>query len=273
MSTTPSTSSSSSSLYEPLLKNATKELASIYILGDENNAADPDDNAACDHNETEDRQSNNDNNSNAVALDWYKSSRIDYRGFIFVIHVKYGLLMLHCTRKKSKPPHYQCPGGHIDNIEFENATKQVLMKMTMMNAKSKKEVEAGAAAEAEKDATITPSNDEKQRIIYLACRAGAARELYEETNIDIRDEVILNERLLPVDLLKKNKKQVCWPNEHKDRFFFVLQVTDEDFYKNNTGIGGGGGIIQRAQGEIGKELKVCSVVGAHVVVCCSFILN
>ena len=262
MSTTPSTSSSSSSLYEPLLKNATKELASRYILGVENNAADPDDNTAGDHNETEDRQSNNDNNSNAVALDWYKSSRIDYRGFIFIIHVKYGLLMLHCTRKKSKPPHYQCPGGHIDNIEFENATKHV-MKMTMANKQN--EVAAETAT--------TPSNDEKQRIIYLACRAGAARELYEETNIDIRDEVVLNERLLPVDLLKKNKKQVCWPNEHKDRFFFVLQVTDEDFYKNNTGIGGGGGIIQRAQGEIGKELKVCSVVGAHVVVCCSFILN
>ena len=47
--------------------------------------------------------------------------RIDYRGFIFVVHEQYGLLLLHCTRKVRKGPHFQLPGGHIDDFEFEAA--------------------------------------------------------------------------------------------------------------------------------------------------------
>jgi 8-oxo-dGTP pyrophosphatase MutT (NUDIX family) len=42
----------------------------------------------------------------------------DYRGFIFVVHETLGLMLLHCTRKKSKGPHWQLPGGHIDDHEF-----------------------------------------------------------------------------------------------------------------------------------------------------------
>jgi hypothetical protein len=46
---------------------------------------------------------------------------VDYRGFIFVVHEQHGLLLLHCTRKPKKGPHYQLPGGHVDNVEFEDA--------------------------------------------------------------------------------------------------------------------------------------------------------
>jgi hypothetical protein len=45
----------------------------------------------------------------------------DYRGFLFVVHESYGMLLLHCTRKKRKPPHWQVPGGHIDEREFLQA--------------------------------------------------------------------------------------------------------------------------------------------------------
>ena len=48
---------------------------------------------------------------------------IDYRGFIFVVHESHGLMLLHCTRKKKKGPHFQLPGGHIDDFEFEAAAK------------------------------------------------------------------------------------------------------------------------------------------------------
>ncbi len=51
--------------------------------------------------------------------------KIDYRGFIFAVHRNYGLLLLHCTRKAKKGPHYQLPGGHIDNFEFEEAGRHV----------------------------------------------------------------------------------------------------------------------------------------------------
>ena len=42
-----------------------------------------------------------------------------YRGFVLCIHAMHGLMMLHCTRKKTKPPHYQLPGGHVDAFEFQ----------------------------------------------------------------------------------------------------------------------------------------------------------
>ena len=47
----------------------------------------------------------------------------DYRGFLFVVHCDFGLLLLHCTRKKHKPPHWQLPGGHVDEAEFVAAGK------------------------------------------------------------------------------------------------------------------------------------------------------
>jgi hypothetical protein len=45
-----------------------------------------------------------------------------YRGFIFVVHPLYGLLMLHCTRKLHKQSHFQIPGGHIDEIDYNHAS-------------------------------------------------------------------------------------------------------------------------------------------------------
>ena len=45
----------------------------------------------------------------------------DYRGFIFLVHQDHGLMLLHCTRKKNKPPHWQLPGGHVDEHEFVTA--------------------------------------------------------------------------------------------------------------------------------------------------------
>lgn len=49
--------------------------------------------------------------------------KADFRGFIFVLHEEYGLLLLRCTRKKNKPPHWQLPGGHVDEKEFLDAGK------------------------------------------------------------------------------------------------------------------------------------------------------
>jgi 8-oxo-dGTP pyrophosphatase MutT (NUDIX family) len=43
---------------------------------------------------------------------------VDYRGFLFVVHDIHGLMLLRCTRKKNKGPHWQVPGGHIDEPEF-----------------------------------------------------------------------------------------------------------------------------------------------------------
>ena len=47
---------------------------------------------------------------------------MSYRGFLFVQHEKHGLLLLHCTRKKNKPHHWQLPGGHIDKADFDQGS-------------------------------------------------------------------------------------------------------------------------------------------------------
>ena len=76
----------------------------------------------------------------------------DYRAFVFAIHSKYGLLLLYCTRKKKKGPHYQCPGGHVDKEDYDDIKQNV----------------------------------QGSELLIEACKIGAARELWEETNIDVR---------------------------------------------------------------------------------------
>ena len=48
----------------------------------------------------------------------YDFSGTDYRAFVFMIHEDFGIMLLHCTRKRKKGPHFQLPGGHVDETEF-----------------------------------------------------------------------------------------------------------------------------------------------------------
>ena len=138
----------------------------------------------------------------AVKIDYSKE---DYRGFCLLIHKKYGAILLHCTRKKKKPPHYQLPGGHVDDIEF-----QQVMKKKNNN-----------------DAT-TSSSVVTQQQLYEASKLGCAREVYEETTIDLRSKL---DRLLPM-VLYNNKDDTTSSrliNEYKHRIFFICEVFDNDF--------------------------------------------
>ncbi len=47
----------------------------------------------------------------------------DYKAFIVPIHPNHGILLLYCTRKKSKGPHHQLPGGHVDKEDFDRASE------------------------------------------------------------------------------------------------------------------------------------------------------
>ena len=125
----------------------------------------------------------------------YKNA--DYRGFLFVVHKQHGLMLLHCTRKKEKGPHFQLPGGHIDEHEFFAAAEESLDGQTQL---------------------------------LLASRAGAARELYEETGLDVRYQL---DRVEPATLrdeieFDKNGTPIL-KNEFKNRLYFFLPVTDNDF--------------------------------------------
>ena len=58
-----------------------------------------------------------------------------------------------------------------------------------------------------------------------ATKAGAARELFEETGMDVRKNL---NRLVPV-VLHGDKKSGKLPNELKSRLFYTLNVSDDDF--------------------------------------------
>ena len=125
-------------------------------------------------------------------------SKKDYRAFCLLIHRKQGAVLLHCTRKKRKPPHYQLPGGHVDGYEFKQVTKSI-------------------------------SNFVTQEQLYYASRIGCAREVYEETGIDFRNRL---EEFLPMVLYNNaagNFRNETLINEYKSRIFFVCEVFDEDF--------------------------------------------
>eukprot|EP00554_Chaetoceros_debilis_P000651 CAMPEP_0194086642 /NCGR_PEP_ID=MMETSP0149-20130528/21896_1 /TAXON_ID=122233 /ORGANISM="Chaetoceros debilis, Strain MM31A-1" /LENGTH=273 /DNA_ID=CAMNT_0038769773 /DNA_START=167 /DNA_END=989 /DNA_ORIENTATION=- len=132
--------------------------------------------------------------------------KIDYRGFIFVVHKEYGMLLLHCTRKPKKGPHYQLPGGHIDTFEFEYAAE-----------------------------TLGPSAEEND-ILLEACKMGAARELYEETGIDVRGQL---DRVHPAPLKSKHgsNSNLSTSSNHnfgltcmlKNKCYFTLNADDDDF--------------------------------------------
>jgi hypothetical protein len=57
-------------------------------------------------------------------------SDTDYKAFCLLIHKDVGAVLLLCTRKKKKPPHYQLPGGHVDGYEFKQVTKSLSSYVT-----------------------------------------------------------------------------------------------------------------------------------------------
>jgi len=171
-----------------------------------------------------------------ILVDDYQTQ--DYRGFLLVRHETYGLMLLHCTRKKSKPPHWQLPGGHIDEPEFRRA-----------------------AAEG---ATLREEEDNRNRQLLRAGQSGAARELFEETGIDVRAQL---ERLEPADLHRDNKpdsKKLV--NEYKHRLFFFLNVTDQDFVKHGVGAMG-----TDSPDCPYKHVKVCACLSVGWIGCHKFV--
>mmetsp|Transcript_27144 Transcript_27144/g.40077 ORF Transcript_27144/g.40077 Transcript_27144/m.40077 type:complete len:216 (-) Transcript_27144:615-1262(-) len=130
----------------------------------------------------------------------------NYRAFLFVVHRSYGTLLLHCTRKAKKGPHYQLPGGHVDETDF-----------FIDGVRSRRS---------------------REDVLVAACRKAAARELFEETGIHIADPLA---RIQPKALRpfhprdgddKAANKIDALTCEYKKRLFFSLEITDEDFPKN-----------------------------------------
>jgi 8-oxo-dGTP pyrophosphatase MutT (NUDIX family) len=132
--------------------------------------------------------------SPVIAVDYKKA---DYRGFVFVVHEQHGLLLLHCTRKSNKGPHFQLPGGHVDEPEFLQAARK--------------------------------THDANAQLL-IAAQMGAARELYEETGIDVREKLFrLEPAALRNELTANRNGKFIMTCELKKRLYFFLLVIDDDF--------------------------------------------
>lgn len=107
-----------------------------------------------------------------------------FRSFVIAAHDKYGILLLRAYKKK-KGEHFQLPGGHVDSGDWPNS--KFSESSTCSNIVK---VEAG--------------------------RNAAARELFEETGIDVRSE----EGKLRLRYLER-----CG---QKNRFYFSLELSDAD---------------------------------------------
>jgi len=79
--------------------------------------------------------------------------------------------------------------------------------------------------------------------LLYAAKAGAARELYEETGLDVRGDL---SRIEPLKLYSKEVDAGKLENEYKSRLFFVLVVKDADFGASGTA----------PMSEAGSHLKV-----------------
>lgn len=190
----------------------------------------------------------------------------DYRGFIFVVHEEHGMVLLKCTRKKNKGPHFQVPGGHVDEPEFLEAGKQRFdFLQTAKRCPKIGQSMPTSVSNLHVKLVLTlfhlfhfmfiffkkkaqKFNDRSSQLLQ-ACRSGAARELYEETGMDVRKCL---ERLEVADVMDGGNETL--KNEYKHRLFFYLWVNDEDFLQN------GGGVAPL--GTEGRHLRVSLVVSS-----------
>jgi 8-oxo-dGTP pyrophosphatase MutT (NUDIX family) len=79
-------------------------------------------------------------------------------------------------------------------------------------------------------ATTATGSDDYRTQLTMATKTGAARELFEETGIDVRKHL---DRLNPAGLRSSPKidkaHNPILVNEYKHRLFYFLMVTDDDF--------------------------------------------
>ncbi|KAL3769022.1 hypothetical protein ACHAWO_006788 [Cyclotella atomus] len=124
----------------------------------------------------------------------------DYKAFILPIS-KHGILLLYCTRKNSKGPHHQLPGGHVDTEDFDQAAK------------------------------MNPNAIGTDHLLQ-ACKIGAARELFEETGMDLRSTI---DRLVPIQVRQSSDDEGKLLCQFKKRIFFSVEVSEYDFFTKGAG--------------------------------------
>ena len=125
----------------------------------------------------------------------YKENK--YETGVFVVHRTKGMVLLKCTPTLKSLKKSRIPGGFVGEKEFLAASKLV---------------------------------SQAKMQLQLAARQGAARLLYEDTGIDVRDRM---NRLQPAVLRLKPPKDAsgvrCLKNEYEQKLYYFLQVSEADF--------------------------------------------
>jgi len=128
-----------------------------------------------------------------MAVSSQDNTENDYRAFLFATHPTYGMLLLHCTRKEEKPPHFQAPGSNrVIMILIPGGSFPLSIFLTPINYLVHIHLFIAVGGHVDKEdfedaiARSPGESHESPDILILAGKIGAARELYEETGIDIR---------------------------------------------------------------------------------------
>ncbi|EPR60659.1 putative NUDIX hydrolase domain protein [Toxoplasma gondii RUB] len=130
----------------------------------------------------------------------------DLRGFAIAWRAAGGFLVLR-SEKKSKGLHFQIPGGHAEFPQDAASAADFLAHQTVPVAPHSFSA-SGKGPE--------PENKKKHVDEEEVARATCARELYEETGIDVREDL---NRLVPL--------ASAGVGPFKNRFYFFLHLTDE----------------------------------------------
>lgn len=109
---------------------------------------------------------------------------------------------------------------------------------------------------------------ERSSQLELACKLGAARELYEETGLDLRSSL---DRIIPASLraapVQENGRELL-VNEHKNRLFFFVPVNDQDFPSSGVMPMGNEGRHLRVRPRINAESQRNPAVVSGLTRCC-----
>ena len=140
----------------------------------------------------------------------------DYRAFLFAIHPDHGLLLLKSREKHKKGSYWEVPGGHLDDPDYEGAI----------------------------------ALDTEATQLQLAGRIAIGRELWEETGMDLRNDLSRFElAVLGNDDKKSSSPLAELPNLRKSRLYYFLRLSDSDFVSEDDG-----GVAPR--GTEGSSLRV-----------------
>jgi hypothetical protein len=163
---------------------------------------------------------------------------IRYRGFVFVLHETYGMMLLRCKTKKnalavgrrggksskkmskSGGHHHRTPGGKIEDTDFHGEHKDLSFMAQWYFA-----ARTACARNLEEKTGLSVPAERLRPVVLYANRAATAAAVNNDNNNDHGEEKKEQEGK-EEELFAPSPLLV---NEYKKRLFFVLKLTDDEY--------------------------------------------